>query len=119
MLTTILALLLEGFVVLGLLQDPSISLKLNPTVGFAPFSTRGTVTIPPHPSNRDWCLVWASSEGESGLSCKPLEGERAPKTHQILLKDLSEGEYEVYAELGTIDGVKVSSKVQMRVLGRE
>lgn len=114
MFPLILALLLGGFVVLG---TPPISLTLNPAVGYAPFSTRGTASIPPSSSNTFWCLVWNSEVGEAGLSCKPLEGEKAPRVHPIELKDLSAGEYEVYVEVETPKGIKVSPRIHLKVLG--
>lgn len=111
------ALLLKGFVVLGGASSPSISLKLSPLQGFSPFSTRGRVTIEPDPSNREWCLVWDAEEGESGVSCKPLEGEKGAKTHDILLRDLSSGAYVVKAVLirGGL-GEVWSNPVQVNVL---
>lgn len=124
MLTTILALLLEGFVVLGgiatqqvTLSPSPISLRLSPTTGFAPFSTRATLTIPRSSSNREWCLAWGDEVSEVGRTCKPLDGEASPVTWEFVLKDLEEGEYGVRGELRTSDGFSVTPVLHLTVLG--
>ncbi len=120
MFLTILALLLQGFVVLGVPVEsgpPSISLRLSPRSGFAPFSTRATLTIPRNVINREWCLVWGDELSEVGRTCKSMEGERAPVTREFVISHLDQGDYGVRGELYTSEGDLVTQVVRLQVLG--
>lgn len=96
------------FIALAALSaEPPIALHLSAHVISADTSVQVRITIPQSPSNRGVCLQW-DSENYGGRSCWPLEGARAPRTHDTMLRALPEGSYEVRAVLMTTQGVKAT-----------
>lgn len=73
-----------------------VRLRLSTNVGFAPLTVRMTATVEPHEDNRMLCFAWDSPDGESGQTCKQLDGIDSPVTIARTVK-LGQGEYQVAA----------------------
>ena len=76
----------------------TVTLKVTPEKSFAPASVVIRARIEPSAGNRALAII-ADGENFYRSSEIPLEGEQAPKTFELSLKDLPGGEYGIYAVL--------------------
>jgi len=89
---------LIGAAVLPAAGRENLTIAVSPAVALAPASVRIRARIEPHPDNRlltivaDGAAFYRSSEMQ-------LEGEQAPKTIELWLRDVPGGDYQVYAIL--------------------
>jgi hypothetical protein len=108
-------LLAAALISLLLLADPPrLTVTTHGRIAFAPADWWVRVRVEPHPDNR-WLDIVADGDGQYRHSGFPLEGEQAPKIHQIWLKALPEGCYEFTATLratGEFGKVLVKAKGQ-------
>lgn len=77
---------------------PSLSVSAYPSMAVVPLDLlRITARIPPHASNRAFCVGLIDESGvTTRRSCEPLDGEEAPSTHYVFWRDLREpGDYVV------------------------
>lgn len=77
--------------------SPPVALSVRPQMAFAPRDVHFRVRVEPHPLNRILCIQAVSAEGISTQSCKDLEGDRAPRTHEQWFKAMPAGEYDAQA----------------------
>jgi hypothetical protein len=71
-----------------------LTMTVSPAQAFAPAPLRIRVWIEPSAENRS--LTVTTDSGEFYRSSEmPLEGERAPRTIEIQLRDVPEGEYDI------------------------
>jgi hypothetical protein len=77
--------------------DP-ISMKVSPSVSFAPANLIVRATVEAHANNRA-VLIEADSENFYRSSEIPLDGDRAPRTTMFEFRSLPQGTYEVKATL--------------------
>ena len=76
----------------------TVTLKVSPAKSFAPASMLIRARIEPSAANRSLAII-ADGENFYRSSEIPLEGEQAPKTFELALKNLPGGDYGVYAVL--------------------
>lgn len=81
----------------------AVEVRVSPAASNAPATVRVTVTVPPHPDNREVtieldCVAYYTSTSDS------LEGEDEPRTTMRVFKALPAGEYEVRAILERAGG---------------
>ena len=81
----------------------SVSIRVSPTISFAPADLIVRTRIEPDANNRAMEIV-ADSEDFYRSSAIQLEGDRAPKTIRFEFRSLPPGEYEVSAVLIGADG---------------
>lgn len=92
----IVCLLLSGTLLRA--EPPPLTLLLTPLVGFAPLTVRARLRLTPADVNRTLCLEW-EGPGQSGLTCRPLDGQSAPHLHLLEIKALPGGTYTVRASV--------------------
>jgi hypothetical protein len=78
--------------------DEAISIKVSPSVSFAPANVSIRATVPSNAKNRA-VLVEADSANFYRSSEIPLNGDQAPRTNMFVFRDLPQGMYEVKATL--------------------
>ena len=80
-----------------------MTLKVSPSVAFAPANLIVRATIPADTGNRAVEIV-AESEEFYRSSMIELEGDKAPRTSMFEFRSLPPGTYEVRAKLFGVDG---------------
>ena len=75
-----------------------LTIVVSPAVSFAPATVRIRARIEPNADNRRLTIV-ADGLAFYRSSDVPIDGEQAPKTFELSLRDMPGGEYEVYAFL--------------------
>jgi len=83
--------------------QPKLTIRVTPLVGMAPVDARVIVQIEQHPDNRA-ALVTYASDAEYRSSFIQLDGELAPRTHEILMKRLPGGEATFTVEVFNSEG---------------
>ena len=96
--------------------EPVVDLKIRGHLLTAPATLMATVRIAPDSRNRGLAIT-ADSADFVRRSTIQLDGAEEPPVHQVLIKDLPEGEYVVTAEVLGVNGVRGYSNVDLRVLG--
>ena len=76
----------------------TVTLRVTPEKSFAPSSVLIRARIEPNAANRSVAII-ADGENFYRSSEIPLEGEQAPKTFELSLKNVPGGEYGIYAVL--------------------
>jgi hypothetical protein len=69
---------------------PKLSIKVSPLAGMAPLDVRVTIQIEPDPANAAAVVVYAG-DNEFRSSYIQLDGELAPKTHVLTMKNIPGG----------------------------
>jgi len=84
-------------------KEQPVLLKVGPAVSFEPGNIRITSRVEPSAANRS-LVIEVESASHYSSSELPLDGEQAPRSRSIFLKNLPAGEYEVIATLRTETG---------------
>ena len=100
---------------LGSLAPPDVAIKASPQWGFN-LSTRITLTVEPHPDNRNLCWSYDSGEVYSS-SCWKLAGADAPRTTTKVVEYLKQGVYVVAIEVLRADGTRKVATTKICSLG--
>jgi hypothetical protein len=100
----------------GLTADAKISLHVTPTVSREPAMVNVRAHIARSPANRS-LEVTAESVDYFRSSTINLDGEQAPLTTQIALKNLPEGEYRISAVLVDNRGHRSTARSSAIVVG--
>jgi hypothetical protein len=96
-----------------------LSLRVSPTVSFAPANLVVRATVPANEENRSIEVV-AESEDFYRSSEMPLEGDRAPRTTSFEFRSLPTGSYQVRAILKGVSGRElVSIATQINVVSTD
>jgi hypothetical protein len=97
-------------------KDDKMDMRVRPQVSYAPGSVVISVWVPPLPDNRALVI-----EADSGLffrsSHVQLDGDNAPRSHNLVLNNLPPGEYQITATLQDTEGVKTELRRNATVLG--
>ena len=111
-------LLVAVMVVTGMASaaEPVVDLKIRGHVLTAPATLMVTVRVPPDERNRA-LAVMVDSGDFSRRSTIELDGEYDAPVHQMLFKELPEGDYVVAAEVLGADDVRGYAYAELRVLG--
>jgi len=96
--------------------EPVVDLTVKGHVLTAPATLMMTVRVAPDARNRGLAIT-ADSADFARSSTIELDGADEPPVHQMLFKDLPEGDYVVSAKLIGVDGVRGYSNVDLRVRG--
>lgn len=106
--TVLGSLLLGAFL---LFAPKSVSITLNPHVGFAPLRVTGYVHIQPDEHNRTACILFASPDFAS-QSCKDLDGKDQLIHNPVNQVLPSPGVYEISVILYRNDGKVIQSNIE-------
>ena|SRR3990167_4001133 len=94
---------------------PDVAVRASPPWGFD-LSTRITLTVEPHPLNRQLCWSYDSGDVYSS-SCWHLDGDRAPRTTTKTVNHLPQGVYIVEIEVLRSDGSRRVATTKICSLG--
>jgi hypothetical protein len=94
-----------------------LDIHLSASFAMAPATFRSTVFVEKHPDNR---ILRVSVDGENFYRSSdiPLEGTEAPRTHEVLWRDLPAGEYQVSTVLYGSTGTRAVLVRTFTVVGR-
>jgi len=84
-------------------KNQPMLLNVGPAVSFEPGNIRITSRVEPSPANRA-LVIEVDSLAHYSSSEIPLEGDQAPRSRTMILKDLPAGDYDVIATLRTETG---------------
>src|SRR5262245_41114169 len=98
--------------------DAPLTVRVTPVAAMAPASVRVRTTIEANASNRGLRVV-TESDSFFRASQIPLDGDRAPRTNDIMFKDLPAGEYEVTVTLIGPRGPLASDWKRLSVSGAD
>lgn len=112
--TTFLIVLLFGPATIRCEMAP-IRLSVDKQLGFPPFTTTATVSIPKHADNREACLV-VTLDGVPSSSCWPLNGAHDTVQFQRTMKRLGPGRHHFVATLRRSSGWFHSDPVIVSVI---
>jgi hypothetical protein len=98
--------------------DP-LQLDVYPRITSAYSDAWVRLRVEPDARSRSIELEWFSAEGGGGSTLITLEGERAAVRHQVPIKRLAAGQYEVTAVLTRNDGTRVRRSATVTVVGPE
>ena len=84
-------------------RDQPILITLGPSISFEPGNIRIVTRVEPSAENRA-LVIEVESGSHYSSSEVPLEGDQAPRSRSIFLKNLPAGEYQVVATLHTTSG---------------
>ena len=96
-------------------EEPAITLKLTPQVGFAPLTVYATIRIQPNWLNRAIRLEWESDRIHASALWS-VEGQYAPTAHYYVLKQLSADDYKVQATIIRVMDSTTTLAQSIRVL---
>jgi hypothetical protein len=91
-----------------------VTLRVDPAIVMSPGTFRATVTLGPHSANRRLILVLDSSEYYRS-STTFLEGDGAPRSHEMLFKQVPAGIYTVSARVERNDGTHIIDQATVHV----
>jgi hypothetical protein len=97
-------------------RTPVLDVRLNATVAMAPAPLVSTVFVAPHAENR---VLRVSVDGAHYFRSSDiqLEGAAAPRSHQVLWRDLPAGEYQFTALLVGALGTRAVLTRELVVIG--
>jgi hypothetical protein len=90
-------------------------LNVGPSVSFEPGNIRITSRVEPSPANRA-LVIEVDSLSHYSSSEIPLEGDQAPRSRTMFLKDLPAGDYEVIATLRTETGTQTVVRQKFQIV---
>ena len=96
-------------------EEPAITLKLTPQVGYRPLSVKMRLSIKPDSRNVGWCLQWFQRNA-GGRHCEPLKGQHARRIHLYTFKASQVGDYGVYAILFRMQGSEMTPIQSIHVI---
>jgi hypothetical protein len=102
-------------VALPLAADEPITMKVSPSVAFAPANLVVRATIPSDAANRAVAISAESSDFYRSSEIQ-LEGERAARTTMFEFRSLPPGTYEVRATLYGANGTRGIVRQQVNVI---
>ena len=82
-------------------EEPAITLRLNPQVGYEPLTVDVYMRVQPNYLNYMLCLDWDTTEWEElgQLGCWSLDGQYSAPSQYYTLKNLPAGDYRIRARL--------------------
>jgi hypothetical protein len=110
---TVTTLLATGAVAAS--RDQPMLITVGPSVSFEPGNIKITSRVEPSPANR-LLVIEVESGSHYSSSEVPLDGEQAPRSRSMFLKNLPAGDYEVIATLRTETGASRVVREKFRVV---
>lgn len=101
-----------------LLLASFFTLKVTPSVSFAPAKLAIVVRVSPNPDARA-LVVLMDGEDYARSSVIPMNGAEAPVTNRLEWRDVPAGHYEIIARLLGTTKVLASTTTQVTVEGRD
>ena len=92
----------------------AVAVRVNTPVANAPATVVVTATVERDERNR-MLIITASSDGYLRRSSVPLEGQHEARVHQMWLRRLPRGEYEVLAEVLGPEERHISARTRLLV----
>jgi len=109
---------LIGTTVLPLNGREPLTIAVSPAFAFAPATVRVRARIEPNADNRRLTIVADGVEFYRSSEIQ-IDGEQAPKTFELFLRDVPGGEYEVYAVLtDTLGRQRAIARQATRVMSK-
>lgn len=97
--------------------DPPVSVTTNVHFATEPATFSVRVRIPPNSANRAVCVTYDAPEGVYRRSCWEIDNE-SPLVTFYWVRDLTAGEYELWADLIRVGNYARSNSVQVTILSR-
>jgi hypothetical protein len=100
-------------------KDRPILITVGPSISFEPGNIRIISRVEPSADNRA-LVIEVESGSHYSSSEVPLQGEQAPRSRSMLLKNLPAGNYQVVATVRTATGAATVARNTFQVVsGRE
>jgi hypothetical protein len=96
-------------------DEQPVLLTVGPPISFEPGNIRITSRVTPSAANRALIIVVDSGSHYSSSEVR-LDGEQAPRSRSMFLKNLPAGDYEVVATLRTETGVATVVRQKFQVV---
>jgi hypothetical protein len=96
-------------------KDEPILITVGPAISFEPGNIRIISRVAPSAANRA-LVIEVESGSHYSSSEVPLEGEQAPRSRSMFLKNLPAGDYQVVATLRTENGVGIVARNTFQVV---
>jgi hypothetical protein len=96
-------------------RDQPILITVGPSISFEPGNIRIVSRVEPSADNRA-LVIEVESGSHYSSSEVPLEGDQAPRSRSIFLKNLPAGEYQVVATLHTTTGAATVARNTFQVV---
>jgi hypothetical protein len=96
-------------------RDQPILITVGPAISFEPGNIRIVSRVEPSADNRA-LVIEVESGSHYSSSEVPLEGDQAPRSRSMFLKNLPAGEYQVVATLHTTTGAATVARNTFQVV---
>jgi hypothetical protein len=96
-------------------KDQPILITVDPSISLEPGNIRIVSRVEPSRANRA-LVIEVESGSHYSSSEVPLEGEQAPRSRSMLLKNLPAGEYQVIATVRTRSGAATATRQTFQVV---
>ena len=99
-------------------EEPAITLKLTPQVGYEPLTVDVYMRVQPNYLNYMLCVDWDKAEWEElgQLGCWSLDGQYAAPSQYYTLKHLPDGDYRVRARLRQVHRDIITASQSINVI---